>query len=143
MDKKKIYGTIFAIGLLYPIISLFSLSNAFSTAEELAVVGQSLRNYLASIWILWVVMIVLAVHHKWTSGKNFLFFIIYGIVLIGFLIYGYYAQRMVSVFDLPSTFEDSYSFGVFASLQQLFTAGVLTGLLQVGVWWFTRRWHRR
>lgn len=143
MDKKRLYIIIFAIGLLYPIISLFSLSNTFSGSEELAEVGQSLRNYLASIWVLWVVMISIAVHHKWTSAKNFLFYIIYGINLLGFLIYGYYAQRMVSDFSISSTFEDSYSLGVFVGLHQFLIAGVLTGLLQVGVWWFTRRWHRK
>ena len=143
MDKQKLYIIITALGLLYPLLMLFNLSGTFSEAVQAEAVGRALQSYLASVWIVWVVITILAVQFKWTTGRNLFFFVVYGIILVGFMIYGYYAQRMVTVFELPNSFEDNHSFGIFAFLQNSVSAGILTGLLKVGVWWFTRRWHRR
>lgn len=143
MDKQKLYIIITALGLLYPIIALFNLAGSFSEAAQAETVGRALQGYLASVWIVWVVVTVLAINYKWTTGRNLFFVVVYGIILVGFMIYGYYPQRLVSVFDLPNTFEDNHSYGIFAFLQNTVSAGILTGLLQAGVWWFTRRWHRR
>lgn len=143
MDKQKLYIIITALALLYPVFTLFNLAGSFSEAAQVETVGKALRSYLASVWIVWVVITILAIQFKWTTSQNLFFFVVYGIILVGFTIYGYYAQRMVSVFELPNSFEDGHSYGIFAFLQNTVSAGILTGLLQAGVWWFTRRWHRR
>lgn len=143
MDKQKLYIIITALVLLYPVITLFNLAGSFSEAADPQIAGKALRNYLSSVWVVWVVITVLAVQFKWTTGRNLFFFVVYGIVLVGFTIYGYYVQRMITVYELPNSFDDNHSYGIFAFLQHTLSASILTGLLQAAVWWFTRRWHRR
>ena len=143
MDTKKLYGIIYGLSLLYPVISLFRLANAFSDEVAVATTAGNLLDYLASLWVVWVLMVILAIHYKWKTGQNLFFYVIYVYAFVGFVLYGFFAQRMSTVYDLSTTFNDSHSFGFFASLQYLVSVGILTGLLQVGVWWFTRRWHRR
>lgn len=144
MKKKYIFLLLIGLVWIYPLSMLFRLEGAFEENMNTAgLVQGELRLYQASIWISWVVMVIIAIYQKWTSGKNFFFYLTYGFLLVGFLVLGYYTQRLVSVFELPSTFENDYTLGVFAAVQNIIASVILTGFLQAGVWWFTRRWHRR
>lgn len=143
MKKKTVFLIIIALVWLYPAYALFALEQAMGLESQQYQVRVSLRDYQVSIWISWVVMAILSVYYKWTQKSNFFFSVTYGFLLLAFVLFGYYTQRMVSVFDLPSTFDDDHTLGIFAAVQNIFVAAILTGFLQAGVWWFTRRWHRR
>jgi hypothetical protein len=142
MNMKILIIGLIVLLLLYPVISVVILSQEFgrgSTAERLA---GLLNSYRISLWLSWVVMAGLAVFYKWTTESNFFFNFIYIFLGIGFGFFGYYSQRMVNIFDLPSSFSDTYTLGFLTGIQNFVVPAVLTGFLQAGVWWFTRRWHR-
>lgn len=143
MKKKTILMIVIALVWLYPVYSLFALEQATGPENQLDQVRVSLLDYQVSLWISWVIMAVIAIYYKWTFKSNFFFSLAYGFLLLGFILFGYYSQRMVSLFDIPSTFDDDHTLGVFAAVQNILVAAILTGFLQAGVWWFTRRWHRR
>lgn len=143
MDIKRILLVIFITILLYPAYKLISLGSYMGTAGSLEEVQREILNYQVSIWISWVVMVCIAVYSKWTEKKNSFFILTYFFVAVGFIFLGIYYQQMISEFDLPSRFRDGYTHGVLVAVQNLLMAGILTGFLQAGVWWFTRRWHRR
>lgn len=142
MNKKHLIIGLFVLLLLYPAISVLMLSQEFgigSTPERLA---GLLSSYRISLWLSWVVLASLAVFYKWTTGKNFFFNFIYIFLGIGFSFFGYYSQSLVNIFDLSSPFSDVYTLGFLVGIQSFVVPAVLTGFLQAGVWWFTRRWHR-
>lgn len=106
-------------------------------------VEDSILSYQLSIWLTWLVFVIIAVFYKWTTEKNFFFILTYAFLLLSFGFFGYFVQALVNSFELPSTFEDDYTLGVFTALQNFAVAALLTAFLQAAVWWFTRRWHRR
>ena len=143
MTKKSVLLFIFIILLFYPIYSIFQLEAITGVEGEPEEAQSGLINYQISIWISWIVMACMAVYTKWSRKSNLFFNLTYGFLIIAFAIFGYYTQLIITTYDLPSHFSDNYTHGVFAAVQNIVISIVLTGLLQVGVWWFTRRWHRR
>ena len=143
MFKKPVLLVLFLIILAYPLISIFQLEQTMSEANNGGAAHQSLINYQVSIWVSWLVLVFLSIHEKWTKKRNWFFYLTYGFIIVAFSIFGYYTQEIINNFDLPSRFEDNYTHGVFTAIINIITSGILTVLLQVGVWWFTRRWHRR
>lgn len=134
---------VIALVFLYPAYALFALEQTTGTESQMDQVRVSLRNYQVSIWISWVILAIISIYYKWTRKSNFFFSVTYGFLLLAFILFGYYTQRMVSLFNIPSSFDDNHTLGIFAAVQNIFVAAILTGFLQAGVWWFTRRWHRR
>lgn len=143
MFKKPVLLVLFLIVLVYPVITIFLLEQTVSETTNANEAQQSLVNYQLSIWVSWLVLVFLSIYYKWTVKKNTFFYITYGFIVIAFGIFGYYTQAIVTTFDLPSRFEDNYTHGVFTAVVNIITSGILTGMLHAGVWWFTRRWHRR
>ncbi len=143
MDKKIVTLIVICFGILYPAISVYLLHQSMNSISEAENFESNISAYQLSVWLSWVVLVILAIYYKWTTEKNVLFNVTYAFLLFGFGIYGYYVQEMVNMFQLDSGFTDNYSFGVFTALSNLAVAGILTGFLQASVWWFTRRWHRR
>lgn len=143
MSKKPVLLVLFLIILAYPGISIFQLEQTLSEAGSAAMAHQSLVNYQISIWVSWLVLVFVSIYDKWIKKRNEFFYLTYGFIVVAFSIFGYYTQEIINNFDLPSRFEDNYTHGVFTAILNIITSGILTGLLQVGVWWFTRRWHRR
>lgn len=113
------------------------------TVTILERVERSISLYHLSIWLTWLVLVCVAIFHKWTTQSNFFFYSTYIFLLLAYLIYGYFVQEMISRFDIQSTFQDNYTLGIFTTVRNFIAAAALTGILQGGVWWFTRRWHRR
>lgn len=142
METKNVLRFITVLVLLYPAFTLFNATEAIGTmgVEE---AGREVNNYQISLWITWIVLVSVAVFHRWTRQQNFFFQFTYAFVIVGFGIYGYLGQSLQLAYELPNRFTDSYTFGVLTALQGIVTAVVLTIFLQAGVWWFTRRWHRR
>lgn len=132
----------FGLLLLYPVFSLFQLDQGVTARAELEIVEGRLLRYQISIWIGWIFMAAISIYYKWTHKRNLFFMLTYGFLFLGFMVYGIYIQKIVNLFGLPSRFEDSYTFGVFTAVQHILVSSILTGFLQAGVWWFTRRWHR-
>ncbi len=143
MSKKPVLLVLFLIVLVYPAMSVFQLEQTLLEATNAAAAHQSLVNYQISIWVSWLVLVFLSIYYKWTEKKNRFFYFTYGFLIVAFGVFGYYTQDLINNFDLPSRFEDDYTHGVFTAIINIFTSGILTGLLQAGIWWFTRRWHRR
>lgn len=142
MSKKVILLIVLGLTLLYPIISLIGITNAFD-ALVLESVRVKILNFQLSIWISWIIFASVAVFYKWTRQKNVFFWITYIFLVIGFGIFGIYYQKMVNIFNVPTLFIDTYTLGLIVILQNIITALVLTVFLHACVWWFTRRWHRR
>lgn len=143
MNRKIILLGILIISLLIPGLYILNLENVFvigSTPEE---VERAISGYRLRVWLSWVVMIIVAVYYKWTTGSNIFFKMIYFLIILAFGIEGIYIQRMVNMFDVTTTFQDSYSYGVLVTLMNILMAAFMTAFLQAGVWWFTRKWHRK
>ncbi|MGB7785983.1 MAG: hypothetical protein WBL27_07770 [Salinimicrobium sp.] len=142
MREKNILRIVAVLVLLYPAFSLFTATEAIGV-EEVGEAGEKVNSYQLSLWISWIVLVSIAVFHKWTRQQNFFFHYTYAFILVGFGIFGYLSQSLHLAYELPGRFTDDYTFGVLTALQGIITAVVLTIFLQAGVWWFTRRWHRR
>lgn len=142
MNKKAIFILIFLLILFYPAISAFQLHQT-TNSQGSAEIEQQLSAYQLSIWLSWLVMVIISIYYKWTTERNDFFYFTYVFLLVGFGIYGFYFQKTVNILEIESPFHDNYTLGVFAALRNLAVAGVLTGFLQAAVWWFTRRWHRK
>lgn len=142
MEKKAVLRALVIIALLYPAYMLF-LANAGLSSGEMLAAEQDILEYQISVWISWVFLVSVAVFFKWTEKKNFFFYFTYAFLVIAFGLYGYLYQDFVNTFELPSSFEDRYTLGVLVTLQNLIVSVILTAFLHGGVWWFTRRWHRR
>lgn len=142
MKQKLLSLLVLGLIVLYPILTLFQLDQVISTASDLQLVEERLVNYELSIWISWVFMVCLAVYFKWTKKRNLIFIATYGFLFISFSIFGTYTQLMFNIFDIPSSFKDGYTLGIFTAIQKIVISGSLTGFLQAGVWWFTRRWNK-
>lgn len=142
MRKKSVLRLVAILSLIYPVVALFGATEAIGevTARE---AESEIIGYQVSIWLAWVVLVIVAVYFKWTQKKNFFFFFTYAYLVIAFGLFGYLSQDLILTYNLPSRFEDHYTFAVLTALQNIIMAAVLTGFLQAGVWWFTRRWHRR
>ena len=134
---------LFLLLLLYPLYAVFRLEEGISSGNELKVVEIALLGFQRSIWLTWLALAAMAVYYKWIKQRNFIFYFTYAFLFVAFSVYGIYVQRLVTAYNIPSGFEDSYTLAVFSAFQNIIMAGVLTGFLQAGVWWFTRRWHRR
>lgn len=143
MNKKNILLWILVLLCFYPAISAFNAGEILDVETRLERVESSVASYHLSIWLSWVVMVCVAIYYKWITQSNFFFYFIYGFLIVAFIIYGFLMQEMVNTFDITSGFRDNYTQGVIVVLVNLVVAGALTGFLQAGVWWFTRRWHRR
>lgn len=143
MEKKTWLLILLLLILIYPAFSLVQLENAFSDAAVLEAVQDELNNYRLSIWISWIVFAVVSVYYKWTREDNLFFYSTYIFLLIAFTFFGYYTQHLVNTFEMPTRFNDKYSLGVFTAIQNLFAPALLTIFLQLAVWWFTRKFHRR
>lgn len=143
MNKKMILLLLSVVVLFYPVYALFELDTTISSSSDLHKVQEGILDYQVSLWISWLVLVVISVSYKWSEKSDYFFSITYGLILVGFAVLGAYTQEVVSNFNLPSRFSDSYTLGVLTAVQNIFVAGILTGFLQAGVWWFTRRWHRR
>ncbi len=142
MEKKAVLRALVIIALLYPAYMLFLAHTALSSGHVLAA-EEDILDYQISVWLSWVFLVSVAIFFKWTEKKNFFFYFTYAFLVIAFGLYGYLHQDFVNVFDLPSSFDDKYTLGVLVTLQNLIVSVILTAFLHGGVWWFTRRWHRR
>lgn len=143
MGRKGILLLLFGLILVYPLVTLFQLNQSVSDRNELHLVENKLLNYQISIWISWIFLVALGVYYKWTRSRNLFFTLTYGFLFLAFSIFGTYTQMTVNIYQIPSSIEDDYTLGVFTAVQNIIVSAVLTGSLQAGVWWFTRRWHRR
>ncbi|HSP41149.1 MAG TPA: hypothetical protein VLN46_06930 [Gillisia sp.] len=142
MNKRLLLLGILIFSLLIPGLYILHLEGVFldgSTQEE---ISRAISGYRLRVWLSWVIMIIIAIYNKWTTGSNNFFKMIYFLLIFIFSIEGVYIQRMVNMFDIPTNFQDTYSYGIFITSINIITAAALTAFLQLGVWWFTRKWHR-
>jgi hypothetical protein len=127
----------------YPGLYILHLEGVFNNGSSQEEVGRAITGYRLRVWLSWVIMIIVAIYKKWTTGSNNFFKIIYVLMVLAFGIEGIYMQRMVNMYDIATNFQDSYSYGVIVTLINIVIVAALTAFLQVGVWWFTRKWHRQ
>ncbi|MCM4160314.1 hypothetical protein FHG64_18965 [Antarcticibacterium flavum] len=143
MKKHHLLLIVLIVILFYPVISAFQAGDVLGTLTDAGRVERSISLYHLSIWLSWLVFVSVAIFHKWTTQANQFFYFTYIFLFVAYIIYGYFLQEFVNRFELPTTFRDNYSFGVLTAIINFAGAAALTGILQAGVWWFTRRWHRR
>lgn len=143
MKKKTIFLSFLILLLIYPAAFIFKLEQTLVGNSGFQETENILKGFQISIWLSWIVMAIISVVYKWSKKNNSFFYFTYGFMVVAFGLLGFYTQRIITIYSIPSNFEDNYTLGIFTALQHLFVGGILTGFLQVGVWWFTRRWHRR
>lgn len=133
---------ILIFSLLIPGLYILHLESVFNNGSTQEEVGRALSGYRLRVWLSWVIMVVIAIYNKWITGSNNFFKMIYFLLIFTFSIEGVYIQRMVNMFDIATNFQDTYSYSIFITLINIVMAAALTAFLQIGVWWFTRKWHR-
>lgn len=140
MTKKSIFLSVFLLITIYQIYFLFQLDETFDLGN-LDSVEQNLSQFQLSIWLSWIIFMLIAVYYKWTRRINLFFTFTYIFLLIFFGIFAFYTYRYITEFYAISE-PVNVSFGVLLSLQNLFFSVMLTAFLQICTWWFTRRFHR-
>lgn len=143
MSRKSIVLSGVVILILYPLFTLWGAFSALNLVNEAQLVEDRILNFQIAIWITWILITVLAIYYKWTRKKDLIFYLTYAYILAAFTILAFLIVRFYSLYDLKGQVTDPLSFGIISVLPNIFTAAVLTGLLQIAVWWFTRRWHRK
>ncbi len=86
---------------------------------------------LIVIWILWIVLVSIAVYKKWTRNNDKFFYFTYAYLFIGFAGFLFFQEI------------DTASGRYFLIFQNFGIGFGLTIFLQLSVWWFTRKWHRQ
>lgn len=142
MNRNKLLLPTMLLLLFYPFYMGMDAGLLLFDEEALVEVTNAIRAFQLSIWIVWVLLVGMAIYYKWTVKQNLYFYITYCFLLISFVLYGILTQKAVNLFNLPSGFKDNYSYGVFTALQQFAPAVFLTAFLQFSVWIFRKKWHR-
>lgn len=100
----------------------------------------NLTSYFLILWILWVFWVSFAVYYKWTRQKNGIFYSLYIALILTFGVMGFIIEDSPeNVFPHPTILSGPTSL----ILQHFLISILLTVFLQLCVWWFTRRWHRK
>jgi len=147
LTRKRMNNRLFLLGimilsLLIPGLYILNLESVFNNGSAQEEVGKAISGYSLRVWLSWIIMIIVAIHNKWITGSNNFFKMIYFIIVFSFGIEGIYLQRMVNMYELPTNFQDSFSYGIFFTILHIIMAVGLTAFLQLGVWWFTNKFHR-
>ncbi len=142
MNQRNLLLGILIFSLLIPGLYILHLESLFSNGLTQEEVSHAITGYRLRAWLSWVIMIIVAIYNKWTTGSNNFFKMIYFLLIFLFTIEGVYIQRMVNLYEIATNFQDTYSYGIFIALINIVMAAALTAFLQAGVWWFTRKWHR-
>ncbi|CAN5287587.1 hypothetical protein BH23BAC2_BH23BAC2_07820 [soil metagenome] len=143
MNKKMVLLGILVLSLLIPGLYIINMEGLFYSGISQEEMANSLSGFQLRIWFSWIIMVIVAIYYKWISGDNSFFKMIYVLMFIIFIVAGIYQQRMINMFEITTTFQDSYSFGVFSAIINFLMLAILTGFLQLSVWWFTTKWHRK
>lgn len=143
MSKRLILLGIFVLSLLIPGLYLLHLESFFNNGSSQEEVVRALAGYRLRVWLSWVIMIVVAVYHKWTTESNLFFKMIYLFMVFLFGVEGIYIQRLVNRFEVVTNFQDPYTYGILMTVINIIMVAAITAFLHIGVWWFTRKWHRK
>lgn len=142
MNKRLLLLGILIFSLLIPGLYILHLESVFNNGSSKEELVRAISGYRLRVWLSWVIMIIVAIYNKWTTGNNNIFKMIYFILVFTFSIEGIYIQRIVNMYDIATNFQDNFSYGILTTLLNILMTAALTAFLQAGVWWFTRRWHR-
>lgn len=143
MSKRLILLGILVLSLLIPGLYLLHLESVFNSGATQEEVVNALAGYRLRVWLNWVIMVIVAVYYKWTTESNLFFKIIYLFMILAFGVEGIYIQRLINNFDVVTNFQDSYTYGILMSVINIIMVLAITAALHLGVWWFTRKWHRQ
>jgi len=143
MNKKLILLGILVLSLLIPGLYLLHLESVFNNGSSQDEVVRALAGYRLRVWLSWVIMVIVAIYHKWTTESNLFFKMIYLFMILAFGVEGIYIQRLVNRFEVLTTFQDSNTYGILMTVINLIMITAITAFLHIGVWWFTRKWHRK
>lgn len=99
---------------------------------------EGILHYVITLWIIWVPTVSGAVYFKWKAKSNLLFYILYILFVISF------CTLITLTLTAPASISSS---GIISWELRLLliTAAIflLTGALQLAVYWFTQRPHRK
>jgi len=143
MNNRLILIGILVLSLLNPGLYLLHLESVFNNGSSQEEVVRTLAGYRLRVWLSWVIMIIVAIYYKWTTESNLFFKMIYFIMVLVFGVEGIYIQRLINRFDVVTNFQDPYTYGILMSIINIIMVAAITAFLQLGVWWFTRKWHRK
>lgn len=142
MKTKNILLIVFTIVLLFPlyaVLQIFQLETT-ATAEE----ATSTVNFLQiSIWISWVFMVSMAIYYKWVQQSNFFFVITYIFVIAAFGFFGFLLDDVINKYGIGSRLGDQYPVAIYTFIRNVVASIAFTVFLQLAVFWFTRKWHRK
>ncbi len=142
MTTKRLLLSLFILVLLFPVYVIYRFESLpFETGIEKVRSLQKLMQI--SLWISWVIVVSIAVYYKWTRKNNLFFLLVYIFIGLGFTLFGHYVDQISTTYKITTSLDEDFPVGIFVAVQNIVTALILTAFLQISVWWFTRRWHRR
>lgn len=142
MKTKPLLIIFYIAIMLYPAYMFYlALFLPANTGVEEASEYQNMLQ--TSLWVSWVLLVAISVYYKWTTEKNLFFMFTYVFIGLSFILYGVYTHQVITEYNIETRFDDPSTFSLLIVFQNIVVATILTGFLQLAVWWFTRRWHRR
>lgn len=143
LSNKELILLFFSILLMslpiYFIIPMDQNASLGKWGELRTAMGQ----YLLCLWGSWIFTVSLAVYHKWTERRD-LFFVLNYLYLLGSLgVFGHYSLLWFQNQGLQPQGRRDVSAALGHTFQNLLPLVGITAYLQLAVWWFVRKWHRR
>jgi len=100
-------------------------------------------HYLISVWGSWAFTVSMAVYYKWTEKKNLFFILNYIFLGLALWVFANYTYELFKNQIHPGQY---YGDGAMTLIRTLKNALPLVGItiyLQLSVWWFGKKGHRR
>lgn len=103
---------------------------------------DTLITYLIIVWFLWLILVSFAVYQKWKKKKELMFYLTYALLGLAF------AMLIWIAMSLPGNTSGYASIGGIHGKYLILIKNfpimlIMTIFLQISVWWFTNRWHRK
>lgn len=93
-------------------------------------------------WILWLLLVSMAVYQKWKRKKELMFYVTYAFLGLGLAVFVWIAMSL----PVNTPGDTTLSVGIQAKylliIKNFSVMMVMTIFLQISVWWFTHHRHR-
>ena len=141
-NKELIFLFLSIMLMSLPIYYIIPMGHSVSM-EKWGDLQKGMAQYLVCLWGCWIFTVSIAVYHKWTEKKN-LFFVLNYIYLFGAIgVFAHYSYQWFKNQDISGQFHSDGTMALGHTLKNLLPLLGITAYLQLSVWWFAKKWHRR
>lgn len=143
LSTKELILLFFSIMLMsLPIYFIIPMDHSASLAKW-GDLGAGMVQYLISLWSCWLFTVALAVYYKWTEKKNLFFVLNYIYLMASLGVFAHYSHQWFKNQDHPGQFHGDGTMALIHTLKNFLPLLGITVYLQLSVWWFGKKWHRR